>query len=197
MISKFPCQLSIVDLMICDRCGKREASIFIRREGAGESALCGECARKQGISAEDGSLRISLEDLFSPPPENPERPGYRTACPDCGTRLEEVRKSGRIGCPACFEAFRGDLIASLQRRGRRGAYRGSVPRRFAVRVRPAGAAASSGPDISLPQSSAMFLAGSGTREDLEGRLRDALGSEDYELAARLRDLLRSLETEAP
>lgn len=183
--------------MICDRCGKREASVFIRREGSGESALCGECARNQGISARDGRLQISLEDLFSPLPDSPDRPGYRTACAACGTRLAEVRKTGRVGCPACFESFRGDLVAFLQRRGRRGAYRGSVPRRFALSGRQAGSERpskqSSGPagdfepDRGLPSSG----------EDLEIRLRNALAAEDYELAARIRDLLRSTGREGP
>ncbi|MCK7479698.1 MAG: hypothetical protein M0C28_22105 [Candidatus Moduliflexus flocculans] len=103
--------------MICDRCGKREASVFIRREGSGESALCGNCAREQGISAEDGRLQISLEDLFRLPQDLPDRPGYRSACSVCGTRLEEVRKSGRVGCPARFESFRAELVSFLQRRG--------------------------------------------------------------------------------
>ena len=170
-------------MMICDRCGKREASVFIRREGSGESALCSVCAREQGISAEDGRLQISLEDLFSPLRDAAERPGSRTTCAACGTRLEDVRKTGRIGCPACFESFRTELVSFLQRRGRRGVYRGSVPRRFAAAGRRGGLPG-------LPEAPAV-------REDLEGRLGDALAAEDYELAARLRDLLRSLGTEKP
>lgn len=179
--------------MICDRCGKREASVFIRRENSGESALCSSCAREQGISAEDGRLQISLEDLFSPPQDLPDRPGYRSACVACGTRLEEVRASGRVGCPACFESFRAELVSFLQRRGHRGVYRGSVPRRFASPGRlgsreSPGAAAEPG----RPAPAAQLA-----RADLEDRLRDALAAEDYELAARLRDLLRSLGTRKP
>ncbi len=180
--------------MICDRCGKREASVFIRREGSGESALCGNCAREQGISAEDGRLQISLEDLFSPPQDLPDRPGYRSACSACGTRLEEVRKSGRVGCPACFESFRAELVSFLQRRGRRGAYRGSVPRRFASSGR-----LSPGPRVSPDEAAepGRPVSAQPERPDLEGRLQDALAAEDYELAARLRDLLRSLGIRKP
>ena len=181
-------------MMICDRCGKREASVFIRREGSGEFSLCADCAREQGISAADGRLQISLEDLFSPPQDSPERPGRRTVCTFCGIRLEEVRKSGRIGCPSCFDSFRGDLVAFLQRRGRRGPYRGTVPRRFAAsghsspRVLPAGAPA-------LGNDAEEGLPGAYTREDLQERLTYALEAEDYELAARLRDRIRSFGTE--
>ncbi|NLJ46690.1 MAG: hypothetical protein GX430_09030 [Treponema sp.] len=174
--------------MICDRCGAREATVFIRREGAGESSLCSECAREQGISAKDGRLQISLEDLFSPVREDPERPAKRTVCSACGIRLEEVRKTGRLGCPACFESFRGDLVPFLQRRGRRGPYRGSVPRRFAASGRSA-----SGVEVIARGTGDQASA---ARQDLEGRLRNALDAEDYELAARLRDLIRSLGTEA-
>lgn len=184
-------------MMICDRCGKREASVFIRREGAGESALCGECARNQGISARDGRLQISLEDLFSPLPDSPDRPGYRTACAACGTRLAEVRKTGRVGCPACFESFRGDLVAFLQRRGRRGAYRGSVPRRFAVSGRPAGSERPPKRGSGAARDSVPETAPPSAGEDLEVRLRNALAAEDYELAARLRDRLRSAGREGP
>ena len=190
--------------MICDRCGKREASVFIRREGSGEFSLCAECAREQGISAEDGRLRISLEDLFSPPPESPERPGRRTVCATCGIRLEEVRKSGRIGCPACYDSFREELTAFLQRRGRKGPYRGAVPRRFAAFGKPSAglspADASAVPvGTAVPdtrRNPAAVRDPGPAREDLSGRLRDALDAEDYELAARLRDLLRSLGEEA-
>lgn len=165
--------------------------MFIRREGSGEFSLCAECAREQGISAEDGRLRISLEDLFSPPPDNPERPGRRTVCASCGIRLEEVRKSGRVGCPGCYDSFREELAAFLQRRGRKGPYRGAVPRRFAAFGRPS---------AGLPSAEASAVPGgpdtrrnpAAGREDLAERLRDALAAEDYELAARLRDLMRSL-----
>ncbi len=168
--------------------------MFIRREGAGEFSLCAECAREQGISAEDGRLRISLEDLFSPPPDSPERPGRRTVCASCGIRLEEVRKTGRIGCPACYDSFRDELAAFLQRRGRKGPYRGAVPRRFAAFGRPS---------AGLPADPSASPGGAVARRDpepalaeLSERLRDALDAEDYELAARLRDLLRSLGEEA-
>lgn len=183
--------------MICDRCGKREASVFIRREGSGESALCGECARNQGISARDGRLQISLEDLFSPLPDSPDRPGYRTACAACGTRLAEVRKTGRVGCPACFESFRGDLVAFLQRRGRRGAYRGSVPRRFALSGRQAGSEGLPKPGSGNTEAMVSEKGTPPGGADLEVRLRNALAAEDYELAARIRDLLRSTGREGP
>lgn len=163
-------------VMLCDKCGKREASIFIRREGAGESALCDICAREQGISAEDGRLHISLEDLFSPPKDSSGRPGYRTTCAVCGTRLEEVRKTGRIGCPECFASFRTELLSYLKRRGRGGAYHGSVPRRFAA-VRPRSAGASN-------------VAESSELKDLEAKLKEALESEEYEKAALIRDRIR-------
>ncbi len=166
--------MSIVKGMTCDRCGKREASIFIRREGAGESALCEICAREQGISAEDGRLHISLEDLFSPPRDSPDRPGYRTMCATCGSRLAEVRKSGRIGCPDCYAAFRSELLSYLKRRGRIGEYRGSVPRRFAVAGRK-------GPRKEDDAEAA---------QELERKLQEALDAEDYERAARIRDRMR-------
>lgn len=162
--------------MICDRCGKREASVFIRREGAGESALCDICSREQGISAEDGRLHISLEDLFSPPRDSPDRPGYRTTCSGCGTRLEAVRKTGRIGCPDCFASFRSELLSYLHRRGRDGPYRGNVPRRYAVSGR-------SSPNPGAADDSE-------TLDSLRLELRAALDSEDYERAARIRDRLR-------
>jgi len=162
--------------MICDRCGKREASIYIRREGAGEFALCEICAREQGISAEDGRLHISLEDLFSPPQDSPERPGYKTSCSSCGTRLEEVRTSGRIGCSDCFASFRTELLSYLKRRGRGGAYHGSAPRRFAVSKRP--------------DKINQIVSDSMVDQELEMKLKEALAAEDYERAVQIRDMLR-------
>lgn len=162
-------------MMMCDRCGKHEATIFIRREGAGESALCDLCAREQGITAEDGRLHISLEELFSSPQDSSDRPGYRSTCSVCGMRLEEVRKTGRVGCPECFSSFRTEILSFLKRRGRGGEYRGSVPRRFAAAGRRGGGAAD-------PEAYARW----------ESELAQALSAEDYEKAARIRDRMRGL-----
>lgn len=93
--------------------------MFISRSSCGESAglaLCEPCARKRGLSAGHGKIEINIEDLLSPPreAERARQPGY---CPVCGMTLDKLRREGRLGCPACAEAFRPDLERHFRSRG--------------------------------------------------------------------------------
>lgn len=97
--------------MICASCGEREASVFLSRSSGGESsalALCEACARRRGLSAGLGKIEINIEDLLLAP-RGPEGSRPADRCPSCGLSLDELRREGRIGCPACAEAFRSEL----------------------------------------------------------------------------------------
>lgn len=90
----------------------------------------------------------------------------------CGMSVQDFEQSQRLGCPNCYETFREMLMNTLkisQTRG--GSHRGKVPRgmqEYALR-----------------------------RESLDRELEDAIHSENFERAARIRDLMRQLDHGAP
>ena len=85
------------------------------------------------------------------------------ACPDCGMKFMEFRAGGRLGCPQDYAVFSKGLMPLLQR--------------FHGATRHVG-------------KTARRREGAVERLRLRTRLREAVGREDYEEAARLRDLLR-------
>ena len=52
-------------------------------------------------------------------------------CPSCGTRLEEVRKSGFLGCADCYKQFAPYLAGALRRIQIQTSYRGKRNGRLA------------------------------------------------------------------
>jgi protein arginine kinase activator len=137
-----------------------------------ELHLCEACAQKRGISAQDGKIEFSVASLLNGlfdqkaearPPVGP--------CPLCGTRVEELDKSGRLGCAECTSVFQDEIFSLMKKYSRGNQHRGKYPKEFL-----------SGPALS-----------SG-RENLRELLKKALENEDYERAAELRDKLKSMES---
>jgi|GEM_PF-1023038 len=97
--------------MKCECCGEREASVFISRNQKGEGtvlALCDICAGKRGLSAGKDKIEINIEDLLLNPDDN-SRTAKPARCPSCGALLDDLRKNGRLGCPACADALHAEL----------------------------------------------------------------------------------------
>ncbi len=88
-------------------------------------------------------------------------------------RFADFRKTSRLGCPECYEAFSAELDSLLEGMHRSRQHAGKVPSRAVIR--PSSVAAQM---IALKQA-----------------LDAAIGAEDYEEAARLRDRIRQ-ESEA-
>lgn len=88
-----------------------------------------------------------------------------STCPTCGFTSEDLKKTGRLGCPDCYETF-AEILADVLRDCQKGTeHHGKVPRSF----------------------------NSLHRQHLEESLRRAIESERFEEAAILRDQLRSLD----
>ena len=94
-----------------------------------------------------------------------------TTCESCGMTWTEFREHSLLGCPLCYESFE-EQLAPLLERAHEGAthHIGKVPKR-------------AGADEHRQQR---LLA-------MRKRLAEAVASEDYELAARLRDEIRQYE----
>lgn len=94
-------------------------------------------------------------------------------CPDCGMTLAEFRSKGRLGCPRDYELFQQHLEPLLQRIHNASQHTGRVP--------------------GVPQAELDRMR---TIHALRERLEAAIREEAYEDAARLRDELAAIETEA-
>ncbi len=174
--------------MTCDRCGQRVAVInYIDIEAGIKKAqwLCEECAAEVGLQlpghepavelgATAAGLHAFLGNSLSPTPGIGEEltTAADLACPACRYTFEQLKTSGLLGCPECYVVFREHLLPVLRRYHRATTHLGKAPR-----VR--------GPRAELRLEIAR----------LRHALEAAVGREDYEEAARLRDFIRDRELE--
>ncbi len=99
-------------------------------------------------------------------------PGGETgACDFCGGTLDDFRETGRLGCPHCYETFETHLRTLLRR------VHGASRHVGEMYLSPSAAAAPALRDL----------------ETLRDQLRRAVDTENFELAAELRDQIRALE----
>jgi protein arginine kinase activator len=115
--------------MLCSNCGKREVEVLIKQVVDNEVHnlnLCRVCAEELGfISPDIPSITISFSlgepDMFEQKKtkriklEKRENAYDSLVCTSCGTKFAEFRKTGLLGCPACYESFRFPLGARFQR----------------------------------------------------------------------------------
>ena len=162
--------------MSCDQCREREAVIHLTQivnDQVTTLHLCERCAAEKGVESPASVTKTPLGSFLAAMGKEAETPAPKTAdtCSRCGGSLQDFRESGRLGCPECWRAFETPLRDLLRR------LHGStlhVGERYVDRHGDAGE-----PQIEVA--------------DLRERLRVAVESENFELAAELRDRLRVLE----
>jgi protein arginine kinase activator len=76
--------------------------------------LCESCAQAKGVTDPSG---FSLADLLLKASLNPE-PSVRSGltCEQCGYAPEDFKKTGRFGCPTCYETFSNLSERALKRK---------------------------------------------------------------------------------
>lgn len=164
--------------MQCDLCGHVEATVHLTEivgDQTRELHLCEPCAREKGVKVEPS---FGLADLLSgladlDPSLGATAEQTPLTCPQCGMRFEDVKRSGRLGCGACYEAFRRPIAVLLRRIHGAARHTGKVPAAMSTRAR--------------------FLA---DLEGLKARLKQAVKVEAFEDAARLRDQIATAEQQA-
>jgi protein arginine kinase activator len=135
-----------------------------------ELHLCKACAeQKQFIKKQELNLPAILQSLIGHHLGQLTDEWARLACPLCGIKYMEFRAEGRLGCPNDYVVFRAGLEPLLERIHRSTRHLGKVPRH-----RP-----------SAERQTALV--------ELRKKLREAIDSESYEEAARVRDLIRKKE----
>lgn len=165
--------------MICEICKKSQAKIHVTQFKEGEKIsvhLCQECAHEKGLAGPSINTHFSVADLLAgllktTGEEAAAAPEPAMTCPSCGLSYRGFKESGRFGCAECYETFGDELIPLLQKIQKGTDHSGKIPRR--------GTEASPERTISA----------------LRLRLKEAVRTEDYEEAARLRDEIKALEQE--
>ena len=161
--------------MLCESCNEREATVHLTQvaDGAVKKVhLCEECAAKSGF---DIHGPLSIQDILlgmgqssSDAAAGPER-----SCPKCHFRRADFKKTGRLGCPDCYETFAAELLPLIKAMHRSDQHMGKVPSRDGTAVRLSTEIAA-----------------------LQKALDQAIASENYEEAARLRDQIQGARSRA-
>jgi protein arginine kinase activator len=166
--------------MQCENCGERPAAIHLTQivnNTVTQQHLCEVCAAEKGVHTEASVAKFPLSDFLASMGEEgtPATPATEAgACPACGGTLRDFQETGRLGCAVCYTTFAAHLRTLLRR------VHGSSQHVGPPYVGPDGAdqaGAPPPPDL----------------ERLRDQLRRAVDAEDFELAAQLRDRIRSLE----
>lgn len=160
--------------MKCEMCHANEATVHLTQVVDGtvrKLHLCETCAAESGLDVQNP---MSIADLFlglGPAPETA-RTGDGGECPQCHLRRSDFKKTGRLGCPFCYTYFREELAPMLKAMHRGERHVGKRPALEEAASRHAAALA-----------------------ELRRKLEEAVGAENYEEAARLRDEIRRLSGE--
>lgn len=193
--------------MLCDRCGEREATthdVVISKHGERiEHHLCEVCATGGSTPAEGAGAGLPLgsgvllssiiagQGAVAGAGGAKEARGETARCGSCGLAFGAFKQTGLLGCAECYVAFR-DKLGPLIERAHDGATQhvGKIPRRALTQTRSRG--------VEVEGAAGMAALLGGVRErtarltTLRRQLQQAVESEQYELAARIRDELDRL-----
>ncbi len=160
--------------MKCERCKDKEATIHLTQVVDGvvkKVHFCEECAAQSGFDVH-GPMSITdvLLGMSGEAPEPlPSHKSVEHSCPRCHLRRVDFKKTGRLGCPACYDAFEDQLKPILRVMHRQERHQGKIPERMKKEVENTQALG-----------------------ELREQLQKAVAEEHYEEAARLRDLIQQV-----
>jgi len=164
--------------MQCQVCQKKEATIHLTEITDGvrsEMHLCEHCAQDEGIAIKSQlSINELLSGLLATQPIDDELFGdteQELSCPHCGFTLAQFTKEAVLGCPYDYEVFEKSLLPLIEKaHDGKTVHRGKVPSK-------------------MPKDTKKQMKLTALRQQLDA----AVQSEDYELAAKLRDEINQLE----
>ena len=177
--------------MLCQKCNKKTASVFISSIINGQETrmyLCNDCAKdyplfnfnfqepfsitdvmdKFNIN-EQNQLDEEFDKLLALDKESKEK--YKEMiCPNCYSTYDEYKKTGKLGCSKCYEAFKDELKPDVKNIYGYDEYIGKVPKKV---------------DGDIYISNEIRV--------LKSDLIRAIEKEEYEKAADIRDKIKELE----
>lgn len=163
--------------MLCQNCGKYEATTHVKRIINGEAAeahLCLGCAKMLGyedVFGGFGNIFGSFFGSFLGDTGVGSLSARTLKCEKCGSTFNDIVESGKIGCAECYKTFYEKLLPSLQRIHGKTRHEGKIPNKIAVK------------EDNLKEQI----------EKLEEELKMAVEAQNYETAALLRDRIKELK----
>ncbi len=165
----------------CEKCDQPAThhSVEIIKGQKIEKHLCDLHASEEGLSVK--AIHTPINELLThfvklhsgAPAARPD-----TQCPHCGLSFSQFRASSLLGCPQCYQAFEQALVPMLELAHDGGDHHvGKAPAHDESQDR--------GQQLQLQILS------------MRKRLAEAVASEDYELAATLRDQIGRIEEQRP
>lgn len=211
--------------MICQACKQAEATVHLTQVIGGKIKkldLCADCAAKYGVDDPAGFSMIEILKKFSgvfesdtdKTPEKPPKESTDLKCPVCGYTSQDLVKTGRVGCPACYITFEKELTKALHGMHRGLKHIGKTPSQLVYITQPKSesvpveAEASAAPAVkvattpkrtrtrrkkkvpSLEDNLSLMDELLLSKKEL---LEQAIEVENYEYAAKIRDEIKVLE----
>lgn len=175
--------------MLCQKCHKKTASVFISSIINGQETrmyLCNDCAKdyplfnfnfQEPFSIKDVMDKFKIEDDNSSSNEyekllavDKDSTDKEIICPNCYSTYEEYRETGKLGCSKCYETFEKQLKPILKNIYGYEEYIGKIPKKY---------------DNHIYINNEIRI----LKEDLNR----AVEQEEYEKAADIRDKIKDLE----
>jgi protein arginine kinase activator len=168
--------------MLCDKCKKNEAVVHFKKIVNGEKQelnICESCAREvEGLNLNNDfsfgpsfsfqNILSGLMDYMSPgaqPNKN-----HEIQCKNCGATYNDFKKYGLLGCSECYNSFGPTINPVIKRVQGNTEHTGKIPKKL-------------GKEIIEKRRLGKL------KEDLQ----KAIANEEYEKAAQIRDMIKSLQ----
>ncbi|MDD2772203.1 MAG: hypothetical protein PHP45_00730 [Elusimicrobiales bacterium] len=164
--------------MLCRRCRKNEAEFVVKAAVTNKLTRLFLCARCLALKEKELGLESGTLSYYAVPLRGADwaqtAPAagrdLRLKCPFCALAYGEFRQTGLLGCPHCYDAFRPQLECFVRRLSGFSRHAGSAP-----------------PDSGELKLKAIKF----DSASLEAGIKSAVAREDFEKAARLRNILKS------
>jgi protein arginine kinase activator len=158
--------------MLCCVCKEKTATVHltdIKGDKVQKVDLCETCAKSKGVNDSTFALADLLLGLGASQELEQSVGGADTKCAQCGFTHADFKKSGRLGCPECYETFSeglGGLLKSMHKGTR---HAGKVPKNLRTKR-----------DLTEQL------------DLLQKKLTKAIETENFEQAAQLRDEIKQV-----
>ena len=157
--------------MLCDICKQNVATVHLTQMIEGKTKkvdLCEACSKTKGVDDPTGfSIADLLLGLGAAQDMEQATAGVELKCPHCGFTQADFKKAGRLGCAECYTTFAEGLEGLLKTMHKGTKHVGKRPQ-------------------ALQQNQDY----SEKIQALQKNLDKAVGEENFEQAARLRDEIK-------
>lgn len=168
--------------MLCEYCNIKNATVTLTQNINGEIKtinICQDCANALGVIPNTLEISDSIDDIdsffasmFGSTKSNTNSTAGTIACDFCSTTLNEIQKTGKLGCAHCYDVFTQNIEGAIRHIHSANTHCGKIP--FSV-------------DGKLGLKRKI--------DELKAKLSLAVQNEEYEKAAKIRDEIKALTTD--